>query len=91
MVQATGATFPYPAAGHPRQNRFFLEAELTHTLDRLVKEGVGPFNLLNDLPFRITDLGYDVTFRAEADGIYDLPDLRGDDEVGSCSGCASGP
>jgi hypothetical protein len=71
LVRTAGATFPYAAAGHLRQNRFFLEAELTHKLDRLMEEGIGPLRLLKDLPFRIKDLGYDVTFRAEADGIYD--------------------
>jgi hypothetical protein len=71
LVRTAGATFPYSAAGHLRQNRFFLEAELTHNLDRLTEEGIGPLGLLKDLPFRIKDLGYDVTFRAEADGIYD--------------------
>lgn len=71
LVARSGATFPQSAAGHLRQNRFFLEAELKHDLDRLVKEGVGPLSLLNDLPFRIKGLNYNLTFRAEADGIYD--------------------
>lgn len=71
VFRTTGGTFPPSAAGHLRQNRFFLETELTHNLDRLVKQAVGPFGLLNDLPFRVKDFGYDVTFRAEADGIYD--------------------
>ena len=71
VFQTTGATFPHSAAGHLRQNRYFLEAELTHDLDRLVKEGVGPFSLLNNLPLRLKDFAYDVTFRAEADSLYD--------------------
>lgn len=71
VFQSTGATFPHSAAGHLRQNRYFLEAELTHDLDRLVKDQIGPFALLHDLPFRLKDVGYDVTFRAEADSIYD--------------------
>src|SRR5436305_1363509 len=39
---STTATFPHSNAGHLRQNRFFLELELNHSLGRLVKEGVGP-------------------------------------------------
>jgi hypothetical protein len=64
-------TFPYSPAGHLRQNRYFVEAELDHSLTRLVKEGVGPFSLVNLLPFKITDLKYHLTFRGEADMLYD--------------------
>ncbi|MBI4518607.1 MAG: hypothetical protein HY699_22640 [Deltaproteobacteria bacterium] len=66
-----GATFPYSAAGHLRQNRYFLEVELKHDLDRLVQDGFGPLQLLRELPFDIAGLNYDLTLRAEADGIYD--------------------
>jgi hypothetical protein len=64
-------TFPYSPAGHLRQNRYFVEAELDHDLGRLVKEGVGPFALVNLLPFSLTGLKYHMTFRGEADMIYD--------------------
>jgi hypothetical protein len=69
--EAISATFPQSASGHLRQNRYYVEAELNHDLDRLVKQGFGPFSLLNDLPFKIKDFGYHVTFRGEADGLYD--------------------
>ncbi len=69
---ATGATWPRSAAGHLRQNRVFIEAELKHDLDRLRREGIGPLSLLNDLPFEIRDLSYGLTFRGEGDGIYDF-------------------
>ena len=68
---STSATWPRSAAGHLRQNRFFIEAELKHNFDRLRREGIGPLSLLNDLPFKIRDLGYGLTFRGEGDGIYD--------------------
>ncbi len=64
-------TFPYSAAGHLRQNRYYTEIEFEHNLARLVKEGWGPLQLLNDLPFRIRGLKYHLTFRGEADLIYD--------------------
>jgi uncharacterized protein DUF1302 len=64
-------TFPISAAGHLRQNRYFLEAELDHNLSRLVKDGVGPLALVNALPFKITDLKYHLTFRGQYDNIYD--------------------
>ena len=65
----TGGTFPHSAAGHLRQNRAFIEVDLKHDLKRLLKEGVGPFSLLNDLPFRIKSLGYEFTFRGEGEGL----------------------
>ncbi|MBI3783627.1 MAG: hypothetical protein HY270_09510 [Deltaproteobacteria bacterium] len=71
VTTSTSATWPKSNAGHLRQNRFFVEAELKHDLDRLVKQGVGPFALLNDLPFKVRNLGYGITFRGEADGLYD--------------------
>ncbi len=71
VTTSTSATFPYSPAGHLRQNRGFIEIELNHNLDRLVREGVGPFSLLNDLPFKIKGLQYNMTFRGEGDGLYD--------------------
>jgi hypothetical protein len=68
---STSATWPSSAAGHLRQNRFFIEIELNHDVDRLLKEGVGPLNLLNDLPFKVKGLAYHFTFRGEGDGLYD--------------------
>jgi hypothetical protein len=68
---STSATWPSSAAGHLRQNRLFIEIEMNHDLDRLVKEGVGPFSLLNDLPFKVKGLAYHFTFRGEGDGLYD--------------------
>lgn len=64
-------TFPHSPAGHLRQNRAFIEVELNHELNRLVKEGVGPLSLINDLPFRVRNLAYHVTFRGEGEGLYD--------------------
>lgn len=64
-------TFPRSEAGHLRQNRAFIEAELNHDVSRLVKEGIGPFNLINDLPFKVKHLAYHVTFRGEGEGLYD--------------------
>ena len=58
-------TFPVSAAGHLRHNRFYVEAELEHNLQRLVSEGFGPFALLNDLPFKFRKFKYhpDVPWR----------------------------
>jgi Protein of unknown function (DUF1302) len=64
-------TFPVSPAGHLRQSRYFLEAELKQNMDRLVKEGFGPLSLLNELPVRVRNLKYDLTGRFEYDGIYD--------------------
>jgi hypothetical protein len=64
-------TFPVSAAGHLRQSRFFVEAELKHNLDRLLKEGFGPLALVNNLPFSLRNVGYDLTYRGEYDGVYD--------------------
>jgi uncharacterized protein DUF1302 len=63
-------TFPYSPAGHLRQNRYFVEAELDHDIERLVKDGVGPLQLFNVLPFKITGLKYHLTYRGEADMLY---------------------
>lgn len=70
-TSSDSATFPFSSAGHLRQNREFIEVELNHNLDRLVREGVGPLSLLNDLPFRIKGLAYNFTFRGEGDTLYD--------------------
>jgi hypothetical protein len=64
-------TFPYSPAGHLRQNRYFVEAELDHTLERLMKEGVGPLQLFDLLPFKITGFKYHLTFRGEYETLYD--------------------
>ncbi|HYD50747.1 MAG TPA: DUF1302 family protein [Terriglobales bacterium] len=64
-------TFPYSKKGHIRQNRYFAEVDFDHSLDRLVKEGFGPFVLFRQLPFQLHGLKYHLTFRGEADGIYD--------------------
>ncbi|MCK6555536.1 hypothetical protein L6Q96_13300 [Candidatus Binatia bacterium] len=64
-------SFPPSPAGHLRQNRYFLEAELDHSLDGLVKRGVGPLALLDLLPFRISGLKYHLTYRGEWESIYD--------------------
>lgn len=71
VLPSTSATFPFSAAGHLRQNRFFVEAELDHRIDRLIQEGIGPLSLLRDLPFRLRNVGYHLTFRGEYDGVYD--------------------
>ena len=71
VTVSNSATFPYSPAGHLRQNRGFIEVELNHNLDRLVRENVGPFSLLNDLPFKIKGLAYNATFRGEGDSLYD--------------------
>jgi len=71
VTQERSRTYPFSAAGHLRQNRGFIEAELNHDLDRLRKEGVGPLSLLNNLPFNVKDLEYHLTYRGEFDGLYD--------------------
>jgi hypothetical protein len=69
---ATSATWPESKAGHLRQNRYFVEAEYHHDIDSLVKRGVGPLSLLNNLPFRVRNVAYHLTFRGEGDGLYDF-------------------
>lgn len=64
-------TFPPSASGHVRQNRYFLEAEIDHSLASLVKRRVGPLALIEVLPFRISGLKYHVTYRGEWDSLYD--------------------
>ncbi len=67
----TNFTFPVSSAGHLRQNRFFVEAEFNHELDRLLSKGFGPLALLNNLPFKTRRLAYHLVYRGEAEGIYD--------------------
>src|SRR5262249_17445131 len=62
---------PESAAGHVRQIRSFVEAEFNHDIDGLVKRGVGPFSLLDYLPFKLKDFSYHLTFRGESDSVYD--------------------
>jgi hypothetical protein len=64
-------TFPVSSAGHVRQNRFFLEAELDHDLQRLLHERVGPLLLIDRLPFKLRRFKYHAVFRGEYEGIYD--------------------
>ena len=64
-------TFPYSGSGHLRQSRFFVEAELRHKLDRLIRDGFGPLALVNDLPFKMRNVGYNLVYRGEYEGIYD--------------------
>ena len=71
VTTSTSATFPHSSAGHLRQNRFFIEVELNHDLDRLANQGVGPLSLLKELPFKVKGLAYHFTFRGEGDGLYD--------------------
>jgi hypothetical protein len=65
------STFPFSAAGHVRQIRWFIEAELEQNLQALQKEGVGPLALLNQLPFKVKNLGYHLTYRGQGDLVYD--------------------
>jgi len=62
-------TFPYSPPGHLRQNRFYIEAELDHDLNRL-RKSFGPLPLLEDLPFKVDDIKYHLTYRGEAEGVY---------------------
>ena len=64
-------TFPVSPAGHLRQNRFYVEAELDHNLLRLLNEGFGPLALLDYLPFKFRKFKYHLTFRGEYEGVYD--------------------
>jgi hypothetical protein len=64
-------TFPISAAGHLRQHRTFIEAELDHDLNRLLEEGFGPLALFHSLPFQFRKLSYTLTYRGEYEGVYD--------------------
>ena len=64
-------TFPVSAAGHLRQQRSYVEAEMDHNLSRLLNEGFGPLALLNDLPFKFKRFKYHLTYRGEYEGVYD--------------------
>ena len=64
-------TFPRSEAGHLRQNRFFIEAELNHDLSRVVKQFI-----------KMKHLAYHLTFRGEGESLYDWrptkpPERRG--------------
>ena len=64
-------TFPVSPAGHLRQQRSYVEAEMDHNLSRLLNEGFGPLALLNDLPFKFKRFKYHLTYRGEYEGVYD--------------------
>jgi len=66
--QFRSLTFPLSAAGHMRQNRFFLEVEWRHNLDRLLKDRL---HVTDALPFTVRNVKYNLTFRGEYDGVYD--------------------
>lgn len=71
IVTHSIGTFPLSAAGHLRQNRFFLEAEWDHRIDRRTQDVLGPLAALQHLPAKLHGLRYHLTFRAEYDGVYD--------------------
>ncbi len=64
-------TFPVSPAGHLRQQRTYVEAEMDHNLSRLLDEGFGPLALLNNLPFKFKRFKYHLTYRGEYEGVYD--------------------
>ena len=64
-------TFPVSPAGHLRQQRSYIEAELDHNLSRLLNEGFGPLTLLNDTGLKFKKFKYHLTYRGEYEGIYD--------------------
>jgi len=64
-------TFPVSAAGHLRQSRYYVEAELEHDLEPLLQQGFGPLALLNELPFTLRKFKYHLTYRGEYEGVYD--------------------
>jgi hypothetical protein len=64
-------TFPVSSAGHMRQQRSYVEAELDHNLSRLLNQGFGPLTLLNDTPLKFKRFKYHLTYRGEYEGIYD--------------------
>jgi hypothetical protein len=64
-------TFPISPAGHMRQQRSYIEAELDHNLGRLLQDGFGPFALFDDLPFTFKKFKYHLTYRGEYEGVYD--------------------
>lgn len=69
-IKMKSESFPRSPAGHMRQNRFFLEAELEHNVTKLMQKGFGPLAMLNTLPFKVNSLKYHLVYRGEADGIY---------------------
>jgi len=66
----TSQTFPQSPAGHLRQNRSFIEAQLDHDLTNLIKKDFGPLALLKDLPFKIDLMKYTLTYRGEFENLY---------------------
>ncbi len=72
QITEKSRTFPYSPGGHLRQNRYFAEVELKHSLSRILKEGFGPLALLHNLPFKVRNLGYGLTYRGEADLLFDV-------------------
>lgn len=65
-------TFPISKAGQMRQARYFLELQFQHDIQRLYEQGFGPLGLLKALPFDISNLRYQFTYRGEGDGVYDF-------------------
>jgi len=58
-----GGTFPYSGAGNMIQNRYFLEAKWNHDL----------LDWWSDvLPQNVTAFKYNLTYRGEYEGIYDI-------------------
>jgi len=70
-ASASTETFPSSPAGHVRQIRYFVEAELEHDLLDLMEKHLGPLELLNELPVKLESLKYHLTYRGEMDGVYD--------------------
>jgi hypothetical protein len=72
-------SYPSSAAGHVRQNRYFLQLDFDHDLTRLAKTGWGPARLFGLLDQGLGSLGwsgesdvkYTVQYRGEGEGIYD--------------------
>jgi hypothetical protein len=71
VISRTMGVFPVSTAASLRQHRVFAEVNLNHDLTRLVREGWGPFTLLNHLPFKIRKLEYYLAYRFEYEGVYD--------------------
>ncbi len=65
-------TFPISKAGQMRQARYFMQLELSHDIQRLYEEKLGPLALLHALPFDFSNLRYQLIYRGEGDGAYDF-------------------
>jgi hypothetical protein len=63
-------TFPSSAAGHVRQNRYFLELKLDHDIRRLGTTTKGLAWLLGWM--NPSKLSYSLQYRGEGEGIYDF-------------------